>query len=95
MKRFITIALCFTFVACILTGCGRREDNKTTDTMTTPSTLPTITTNSPIVQANPTTNSVPQEAPTTSSNPNTSDNSSSYRHERGISHFPSSPSGIH
>lgn len=37
MKKSFTMVLCFAFVACVLAGCGRTENTKTTDTTTTPS----------------------------------------------------------
>lgn len=52
MKKFITMALCFVLAACVLIGCGRKKNDQTTDTTTTPTTFTT----------QPTTNST---APTT------------------------------
>ena len=97
MKKSFTMVLCFAFVACVLVGCGRTENMKTTDTTTTPSisTAP-ITTNStmPMTDATqPSITSSVQDAPETSSMPsdetNRADNNREPETPRSRTHYPS------
>lgn len=74
MKKFITMVVCFALVACVLTGCRRRDDKKTTDTTTTHSTITTHATTSSIAPTSevtqPTSNTGIQDTPEASSMPN-------------------------
>lgn len=74
MKKLIAMAVCLVLTTCVLAGCRRTENKKTTDTTTTPSTVTTPHTTSSMAPTSeatlPTTNSGTQDTPNVSSNPN-------------------------
>lgn len=80
MKKLIGIVLCFTCAACILTGCRSRENQNTTDTTTTPSTVATMPTTSSTI---PTTEATQPSAGSDMQNDSTMPNGSNGANERG------------
>jgi len=97
MKNLIAIAVCFALTACVLTGCRRAENNKTTDTTTTPSTVTMPTTTNSIAPTSeatqPTSNAGIQDTPEASSMPNNDNGDMNGSSENGQSrsraHYPS------
>ena len=96
MKKFIAMVVCFTLTACVLTGCGRNSDHKTTDTTTTPSTMPTqaqTSTTSTSASIPMTSEVTIPETPDTSSTPMDDNNDMGGNNENGRSrsrtHYPS------
>ena len=73
MKKLITMAVCFALAGCVLTGCRRNENKKTTDTTTTPSTVTTPHSTNSIAPSSestmPTSNAATQDTPNASSSP--------------------------
>lgn len=70
MKKFIAMAFCFALAVSILTACGS-ENNKTTDTTTTPSSITTKPTTESTTPASEATQ--PSTIPDSGSMPNNGD----------------------
>ncbi len=91
MKRLIALAASFALAACVLVGCGRAENNKTTNTTTTPSTIatePRPSSTAPTTSATqPSSNA---DIPEASSIPNDGmDGNSGNNDTRSRTHYPS------
>ena len=101
MKKFIAMTLCIILAACVLVGCGRKRNQQTTDTTTTPTTLTTHATNNttPSTEGTvPSSSFMSQDEGDTTSHPSSSndnmDGNSDIGRSRSHSQFPHM-NGVH